>query len=161
MIKVFQDKYGPANGNCMQAALASLLELPLEEVPHFHSHGEDWFKPFFEFLQLKGYDYHGCPSNCKRLGHWGDEQMDAKLARSEGVDGLYYASVYSPGLFDRVQYICNPNYRAPTHAVIIDKDFNIVHDPHPHYQGIKQYPLHEWIGFNGVIDIYYIEKIKK
>jgi hypothetical protein len=35
MIKVYQTRYGKEKGNCYQACLASVLELPLEDVPDF------------------------------------------------------------------------------------------------------------------------------
>jgi hypothetical protein len=45
MKPVYQDIFPiPGNdlrGNCFQAAVASILELPLEEVPHFCQH-DDW-----------------------------------------------------------------------------------------------------------------------
>lgn len=46
MKPVMQTVFGE-NGNCMQACIASLLELPLEEVPHFPIHGQ--------FLALERY----------------------------------------------------------------------------------------------------------
>lgn len=38
---VMHDPDNGSYGNCMQAALASLLRKPLEEVPHFHHDGCD------------------------------------------------------------------------------------------------------------------------
>ena len=35
MKPVFQTTFGEGNGNCHQAALASVLEMDLDEVPHF------------------------------------------------------------------------------------------------------------------------------
>ena len=46
MIPVMQTVFGD-NGNCMQACVASLLELPLEDVPQFLIHGQ--------FLALERY----------------------------------------------------------------------------------------------------------
>lgn len=40
MIPVDQTTFGVPGGNCQSAALASILELPLEDVPHFAS-GDD------------------------------------------------------------------------------------------------------------------------
>lgn len=45
-------------GNCMQAAVASLLELPLDEVPHFAAAtgGEDaWWVSLLDFLDSRGF----------------------------------------------------------------------------------------------------------
>lgn len=42
MRKVFQTKFGPEEGNCFQACLASLLEIPIEGIPE-PEEGEDQF----------------------------------------------------------------------------------------------------------------------
>jgi hypothetical protein len=45
MKPVFQTRYGEGRGNCFQAALASILDLELEEVPDFVSaYRDDWSK---------------------------------------------------------------------------------------------------------------------
>ncbi|MFI8535345.1 hypothetical protein ACIGMX_34510 [Streptomyces aquilus] len=41
-------------GNCLQAAVASLLELPLDEVPHFVEY-DDWQERLAEFCTAYGY----------------------------------------------------------------------------------------------------------
>ncbi len=53
----FYDPEVPGNGNCMQASVASLLNLPLEEVPHFAEGGDAmtcWSK-FEDFLEARGF----------------------------------------------------------------------------------------------------------
>lgn len=40
-------------GNCLQAAVASALDLPLDEVPHF-AEVEDWWRALVEFVQERG-----------------------------------------------------------------------------------------------------------
>lgn len=67
-----------------------------------------------------------------------------------GVNGYFYCSVLSPKYFSWEHM--------GTHAVICDKNFNIVHDPNPEYKGIKSYPLASIIGFNGIIGVYNIRK---
>ncbi|MEW2164407.1 hypothetical protein AB0912_15645 [Streptomyces sp. NPDC007084] len=42
-------------GNCLQAAVASLLELPLLAVPHFLLL-DDWWGSLIAFCRLAGYD---------------------------------------------------------------------------------------------------------
>jgi len=45
MKPVYQTIYTVPGGNCLQAALASVFELPLEEVPHFASiESDDWWQ---------------------------------------------------------------------------------------------------------------------
>ncbi|MGV9427078.1 hypothetical protein ACWDO7_22680 [Streptomyces sp. NPDC003656] len=41
-------------GNCLQATVASLLDLPLDEVPHFAEH-DDWLQRLFDFCHSHGY----------------------------------------------------------------------------------------------------------
>lgn len=41
-------------GNCLQAAVASLLDLNLDEVPHFIEH-DDWLEYFVDFCVERGY----------------------------------------------------------------------------------------------------------
>lgn len=45
MKPIHQTEFGEPNGNCLQAALASLFERPLAEVPNFMALGEPqwWF----------------------------------------------------------------------------------------------------------------------
>lgn len=83
--------------------------------------------------------------------------FDKQLPEIGGINGFYSAIVYSPGYFDLDKY---QNGEAPTtHSVIIDKTFNIVHDPNPKYAGIK-YPMSDVYGSNGVIGVELWRKIK-
>jgi len=64
MIPVFQTMYGAKKGNCHQAALASILELDLYDVPNFMVM-EEPFKPMsmwlaernIGFMFVKPYEY--------------------------------------------------------------------------------------------------------
>ena len=42
-------------GNCMQAAAASMMEVPLDEVPHFAAQGDAWWSSFVEWHAERGY----------------------------------------------------------------------------------------------------------
>lgn len=45
-------------GNCFQAAVASIMDLPLDEVPNFIEYTDDeWFEKFINFVNSKGYEY--------------------------------------------------------------------------------------------------------
>jgi hypothetical protein len=142
----------------MQAAIASLLDLSLSEVPNFIDMGEDWFEQYVQFLQQHNCDFEGTLYNPRNLGYWGEDDL-VKLQTMDGVNGFFFASVYSPKYFNPATFT-EPDTRRVTHAVIIDKDLNIVHDPNPAYSGIKQYPLHEFLGYNGVQHVHMIEKRK-
>ena len=62
MIKIYQTKFGGIDapveerGNCWQAAVASILELPIGEVPNIIEWNEDmvWFDNFREWLEQYG-----------------------------------------------------------------------------------------------------------
>ncbi len=50
---IFQNEL--EDGNCLQACVASLLELDLEEVPHFASFGEFWFQKMVKWGMDRGF----------------------------------------------------------------------------------------------------------
>lgn len=56
MKPVFQTKFGKGVGNCFQAAIASLLELPFNEVPDFCNLFEEgeYYYQFTKWLHTKG-----------------------------------------------------------------------------------------------------------
>lgn len=110
----------PGKGDCMTAALASLLELPYEQVPYFLGYGQEtWFVEFCKFLKSQGYEFMGGYSTNEPPLLLGPEL----LARSKGLNGLYMASGPSP------RFKCS-------HAVVIDSDGKLVHDPHPSHEGV-------------------------
>jgi hypothetical protein len=53
MIPVRQTTFGFPKGNCFAACIASLLELPIEQVP-IESGGDDWLEQTQAFLKTKG-----------------------------------------------------------------------------------------------------------
>lgn len=59
MKPVFQTRYGDKKGNCFQAALASLFELELNDVPDFcnkySTHTDEWYIQFLKWLNKQGY----------------------------------------------------------------------------------------------------------
>jgi len=160
MKKVFQTIVDKDYGNCMQAAIASLLELELDEVPNFIKYKDGWFLELWELLKKHGYTYNGSLynyENNKRLHPEIDstkiENRFHELKEMEGVHSYFYASVYSPKYYDSIFQVY--------HSVIIDKDCNIVHDPNPEYKNIIKYPLSDEIGYNGIVDIFMIEPMVK
>lgn len=93
-------------GDCYRACVASILELPLTEVPHFLEQADGKVYKFYtlveDFLALRGYEpiYHQRPHEGK----------------------FYIASGVSPR---------NPQIH---HAVVYQN--GIVHDPHPDRTGL-------------------------
>ena len=118
MIPVYQTKFGRLKGNCLQAAFASVLELPLEEVPNFSEWGPGkfWFDPTVEWLHSVGYGlvYFQCSDPvaalevygiacCTVVGETERHAQVVKFVRTEGEDS------------DKVYW-----------------EAKVVHDPNPH-----------------------------
>jgi len=51
MKPVFQTTFGDGKGNCLSAALASLLEWDIEDVPNFSEYGGRFWPVFWEWMQ--------------------------------------------------------------------------------------------------------------
>ena len=52
MTPVDQTKFGPQKGDCMSAAVASILEVPLEDVPNLC--GDRWLQKLQRWLRKRG-----------------------------------------------------------------------------------------------------------
>ena len=102
---ILSDPSAGIHGNCFSACLASLLDLPIETVPHFSVMGLEWVVEFIGFLNKNGYNYYGC--------------SDFKYLPTEnGVDGFVIVGGTSPRGTIR------------GHSVIY-KDGQPFFDPHP------------------------------
>lgn len=165
MIKVYQTIVDREHGNCMQAAIASLFELSLDKVPHFLEYRDKWFETFYAFVREQEYEFDGTLYNynqwriinkrLKRPTAKGLRTKLNKIKKMAGVDGYFYASVYSLKYYD-------VNDNPPiTHAVIIDKNLNIVHDVNPNNAGVVSYPESKKLKFNGILNIYMINPKSK
>lgn len=157
MTKIYQDRFG-LKGNCMQATTASILDLRIEDVPYFK--GKQWFKTFYSFLKKQECQYERTIYNPQMLGEFGDgEGFDVKVQESEGINGLFLATVFSPGMFKIEAFLRGK--MPTTHSVIVNKKLEIVHDPHPAYKRKKNYPLYQFLDYHGIITVWDIKKIKK
>jgi len=124
MKKVYQTIVDQKKGNCMQAVIASLFELELEEVPPFIEYGERWYEVFDQFLKERNCEFAYFNKGKK-------ETIDfmRKLAAFDGgINGFFYGVVASQTFPDT------------THAVVIDKDLNIIHDPNPNQKALLLRP---------------------
>lgn len=136
MHKIHQTIVDKGNGNCLQAAIASLFNLQLEQVPHFIEYGNEWYPMMAQFYDLKGYEIgilgmHGtCINEARKCLHF-----------DGGVNGYFAASVPSQV------------YKDVTHAVIIDMDLNIVHDPNPNGKALL-------LGPEDIIDVTFVNGYK-
>lgn len=167
MKKIYQQINDPRHGDCYKCAIASLLDLDYEEVPHFIEMGEDWLLEAIRFFEEHGYYYSGAELYNPNIAFLENPQFNLyedncmaesctfKALKPEyGINGLFLAGVYSP------KYT-NPNEHPieHLHSVLCDIDFNIVFDPQPEYENVKNYPYSKLIGYNGIRSIDIITKI--
>lgn len=119
MKKVFQTIVDKGNGNCLQAAVASLFELELKDVPHFLEAGDQWYLSLSNFYNSKGYD-------CCVFGSDKTTVEDFRKAAEHdgGVGGYFEATVKSQTFEDTY------------HAVVVDTNLNVVHDPNPNSRAL-------------------------
>lgn len=121
MKKVYQTIVDKDKGNCMQAVVASLFEVDLNNVPDFLNFGDDWFWEFLYYFRDKGYK----PSYIYKNKNY--DLKDVAIFDG-GVNGYFYASVPS-ATFDGL-----------THAVVVNMDLNVVHDPNPNGKALNIEP---------------------
>lgn len=122
MKKVYQTIVDSGKGNCMQAATASLFEKELDEVPNFIEEGPEWFQVLIDFYKAEGY---GWPM-CYDIGNSEREREVARqaLKYDGGIGGFFDSTVKSQTFEDTY------------HAVVVDSDLNIVHDPNPNEKAL-------------------------
>jgi len=167
MKKVYQRIIDPGKGDCMQAAMASLFDDEYENVPSFIEY-DNFYELWNQYLESKGYIGKGIFHNKNwnillnpTYECWNEHRFyqkalinHANIEKVEGVNSLFYCTVLSPKYFkwDNISFQC--------HAVLCDKNFNIVHDPNKEYEGIKSYPLSSILDYSGIISIHNFVKIK-
>ena len=135
----------------MRATIASIFDENIENVPNFIKYGVDWFNVFTKYFKFKGYVETTALYNPIIFEKILPEYSLDKIKDYKGVNGLFYATVCSP------TYNPKGEIQGVTHAVVVDSDFNIVHDPNPNYKNIKRkYPLHD--KYNGIRQIEIFEK---
>ena len=141
MKKVFQTTFGGADaapedrGNCFQAAVASIFELPLEEGfdcrPYYEEEKEmvglpmemaPSFTAFREWLQARGFD-------CMFI------QVDPDPPQSTSLLGYHLVEAKSTTLED-------------AHHILVSKDGEIVHDPNPNAEEVGK-----WYGVYLIIPV--------
>ena len=121
MIPVYQTTFGSPGGNCLSACVASLLELPIEEVPYF---GDDnQLPPLQAFL-----DAYGMTSMCMRWDPavWMPQGYCILGGQARGVDGKLWphAVVGLDG-----EFVHNPHPAGGTLEVIEDVTFLLPKNP--------------------------------
>jgi hypothetical protein len=91
MKAVDQTTFGYPDGNCWSACVASLLHLPIEEVPWFLGH-EDWYGAFTQWLRPHGFypvtvpwSEGWCPEGYYILGGQSPRHNHAVIARGRDI----------------------------------------------------------------------------
>ena len=112
-------KHDPDNGqigDCFRACICSLLELPIEKVPHFVLLPEaDWWKRFVVYMEAQGYKVF-----CG-FGAWSEpiEKVYFYIATGTSPRGFLHSVIYSQG--------------------------NLIHDPHPDGGGVTNIIDYTWL----------------
>jgi len=114
----------------MQAAIASLFELPLDAVPNFieFDNKEKYPDTNHLFEMNKFYVKNGYTEGITPIHRMRNDTLEKMIAIARfdgGVNGYFYATVPSQ------------TYPDVFHAVIVDSELNIVHDPNPNQLAMK------------------------
>lgn len=132
MIPVWQNIKGQ-NGNCMQATVASLLELEINAVPNFKLAGKRALRDVIAFMKQHGYSF-------VRLIN--PKQDLTTIKDEEGINGYFFGIVRSKINIEG------------HHAVVVDRNCNIIHTVNKEYDGIKQFDKRSESEINGLIFIF-------
>lgn len=117
MIPVTQDIFGE-RGNCLAASIASILELPLSEVPNFQdfnfnpdgTENGNWYREIWKFLLPRGYNLWYRYGTAGELPAMMEGALPYHIIAGLGPRGYMHATVGLNGV--------------------------IVHDPHPSRAGL-------------------------
>ena len=116
-------------GNCYQAALASVLELPLEQVPHFAQDGERWQETSSAWLSAQGVI----------RSFYVDEHLTRLTYPLYVEPGSDWWGTSASGEI-RGALGAGPSPRGPwRHVVVLDPETgDMLHDPHPSGAGVLE-----------------------
>lgn len=118
-------------GNCMQAAIASVLEYPLDAVPHFAAMPEaDWWMAFMDYLS--DHDH--------RITLFADRFFETDVY----LDGTLTAAPLTDWPRERVVIANGMSPRGVRHSVVWQHG-ELVHDPHPSRAGLAEAPDEVWL----------------
>lgn len=140
MIKNDQKYCNNETGDCLRAALSSLLDYPLEAVPHFAL-----LPPWLQLTSIQGFLW------SQGFTRGDNVQPKGKEMEGSGVNGFFMASVPSKTI------------PGQSHAVVINGFGLVVHDPNPNkkwegeglFDGGRQHYVYsithrddlEWVSF--------------
>ncbi len=128
MKKVYQTKFFDpvegTRGNCTQAVVASILELPIDKVPPLFP-DDDQTLNLLKFMEEYGYTNEGSwYSDRVKVGQTEEEALLEAIRDNPeyGIDGYHIVFGISK--------------RGVNHVVIYNKD-GMQHDPHPSKDGVR------------------------
>jgi hypothetical protein len=110
MKPVDQTTFGVPGGNCFSACVASLLGLPVDDVPYFMA-DDEWYGRFTAWCEPRG--------------------LYPMTFRFDGPQAFLNPDVWTPPGF----YILGGASPRGPHAVVARRH-EIVHDPHPSRDGL-------------------------
>lgn len=118
-------------GNCFAACIASLLELPIEEVPNVEVffQFEDsfyWSEVMSEFLRLKGYELMN-DNMVKRFHPEFGYSFEGTDENGKISDYYKYVDVY---------YLVSGKSAMGVSHICIYQNGKLIHDPHPTKEGL-------------------------
>lgn len=125
MIPVDQTLFGPVEGNCHAACVASILELPLWRVPNVACHS-DWYRRLTFWLNRHGFGH------ITFSGNVGDDAVLREM----------YANHYL--------IAGGPAARGLNHSVVYRGFEELVHDPHPSRAGLERVEDFTWLTITDV-----------
>ena len=147
MIEVYQTKFGQPGGNCLQACIASILELKLDDVPDFCNQKpyQNWFGRFCEWLYTQGLGaaYTVTSSLGLSAAIPGYCILGMKTAANRGSQ-LGYWTPWTHAVVGEVVVDDSPG------AEVGKVDFGVIFDPHPESQEIIEVLDATWIVRNAV-----------
>jgi len=118
VIPVNQTIVSKGDGDCTRACVASILELSIEQVPHFLRFKEIWFNHLTSFFWTQGYKFEGTAYLFKPKTGMSRKHCHS-LYKTPSIKGFFIATVPSKTFEDI------------GHSVIINKKGIVVHDPNP------------------------------
>jgi hypothetical protein len=139
MKPVFQTVMDANRGNCLSAAIASILELDIAEVPNFEVLNGDFMARVNEWLRPRGYAWF--------------RAIQPRLSRGEGLQDVGRppdtgAEIVHHPLPDGEGVLCLATGKSPRgehcHSVVgrmVGFNFELLHDPHPSGEGIEGLPI--------------------
>lgn len=116
MRRVHQTITEKGKGNCVRATIASLMNKSIDEVPEFPVDDKQSIAVMDYFFK-EGYE----PTWIYK-SQYNTMEMIAIARLDKGLGGYFYATVKSK------------TFENTLHAVVVDTNLNVVHDPHPSQQ---------------------------